>query len=457
MKKIYLFITLISIVFSGSIFAQTQNALSFDNVDDYVTTGAASALISGSTQLTLSLWVNPANANIAFPDYDGFAGIRNNTDADFYIVQHGNGMVEARFRNSAGTNFDIVYNGLQINTWQHFVFTYNESMLKLYHNGVQVGSTPANGTITNSSQAFYIGGMMYQTVNYYMKGEIDEVGLWTRALTQSEIDCLYAGGINPNSPNLVLAYNFNQGIAGANNAGISTLNPIAGSLTGTLNNFSLNGANSNWVTGVNVGVTINATICSGQSYQFGSQTLTQPGTYSAVFQSSTGCDSVVFLNLSMTPLNTSLSVVGITLHALLSGATYQWVNCGTGFSIVPGAVQQSFTPTANGSYAVIVTYDGCSDTSVCIPITTVGMDAMNPAAGLQVYPNPVKSQLIVETSGTVHQLSVKVSDLTGRVIQESHFTEIQKCVLETGNWSPGTYFAEINCDGTIRTERLVKE
>lgn len=457
MKKIVLLLFVSIFYWGDCLHAQTQNALSFDNVDDYVTTGAASALISGSTQLTLSLWVNPANANISFPDYDGFAGIRNNTDADFYIVQHGNGLIEARFRNSAGTAHDIVFNGLIINSWQHLVFTYNESMLRLYHNSVLVGSTPATGSITNGSQAFYIGGMMYGAVNYYMKGEIDEVGLWTRAITQSEIDCLYSGGLNPNSPNLVLAYNFNQGIAGANNSGINTLNPIAGSLSGTLNNFALNGATSNWVTGVNAGATINATICSGQSYQFGTQTLTQPGTYSATFASSTGCDSTVFLNLTVTPLNTSLAVTGITIYAMLSGATYQWVNCNTGFSWVSGAINQSFTPTANGSYAVIISDGSCTDTSGCIPITTVGADGIQPAGMLNVFPNPVNDQLVIEVGKTVGSLHICIRDLSGRIIRENQFMNTDQCSLETSKLSPGSYFVEISYDGITQTRRIVKE
>ena len=34
---------------------------------------------------------------------------------------------------------------------------------------------------------------------------------------------------------------------------------------------------------------------------------------------------------------------------------------------------QEFTPTTNGEYAVIVTNNGCSDTSNCLTLTTVGI------------------------------------------------------------------------------------
>ncbi|PLX11918.1 MAG: hypothetical protein C0594_03050, partial [Marinilabiliales bacterium] len=45
--------------------------------------------------------------------------------------------------------------------------------------------------------------------------------------------------------------------------------------------------------------TLNATICEGESYDLGSQNLTETGTYTEVFSSVTGCDSTVVLNLTV--------------------------------------------------------------------------------------------------------------------------------------------------------------
>ncbi|MFM7588288.1 MAG: cohesin domain-containing protein, partial [Bacteroidota bacterium] len=46
---------------------------------------------------------------------------------------------------------------------------------------------------------------------------------------------------------------------------------------------------------------IDASICDGQSYSFGSQTLTTGGTYTNTLTTANGCDSVVTLNLSVFP------------------------------------------------------------------------------------------------------------------------------------------------------------
>lgn len=47
--------------------------------------------------------------------------------------------------------------------------------------------------------------------------------------------------------------------------------------------------------------TISASICDGDSYTFGPNSLTQPGQYTHTFQTAAGCDSIVTLDLSLFP------------------------------------------------------------------------------------------------------------------------------------------------------------
>jgi hypothetical protein len=98
-----------------------------------------------------------------------------------------------------------------------------------------------------------------------------------------------------------------------------------------------------------------------------------------------GCDSIVTLNLTLNLVNTSVSQNGITLTANAVGASYQWVNCNTGYSVVTGETGFSFLPTVNADYAVIVTQNGCIDTSACHRIYSVNInqnDIDNDSAGL---------------------------------------------------------------------------
>ena len=68
---------------------------------------------------------------------------------------------------------------------------------------------------------------------------------------------------------------------------------------------SADGCDSTVVLTLSVNPTYNetdaATICQGDSYSFGTQTLTTAGTYTEVFSSVNGCDSVIVLTLNVNP------------------------------------------------------------------------------------------------------------------------------------------------------------
>ncbi len=102
----------------------------------------------------MTLWVKPMNASPAWPDFDGFAGFRDDMGADFYITQVGPTTVEARFRNSAGVAFDIAYNGVPFNTWSHLALVFDGASLMLYRNGASVAEVPASGTLSANPGAF---------------------------------------------------------------------------------------------------------------------------------------------------------------------------------------------------------------------------------------------------------------------------------------------------------------
>ena len=127
MRKILL---LLCIPFIG--LAQTDYELEFNSAtQDYVQMSNASSVIANKIAFSMSAWVYP-QANPAA--HSGIMGFRNNTDADFYLLQLQNSNnVEARFRNSAGTNFDVLAtNLLDLNQWQHLAFTYDGSNIYLY-------------------------------------------------------------------------------------------------------------------------------------------------------------------------------------------------------------------------------------------------------------------------------------------------------------------------------------
>jgi hypothetical protein len=211
MKK--LFLLLICIPFLGK--AQTTDyELEFNSISlSYVDIPNASGLIANKTAFSTSGWVYPQTDN----SHSGLFGFRNNTDADFYLLQMTNtNNVEARFRNSAGLNFDIVaMNLLDFGQWQHLAFTYDGSYIRLYKDGNLVDSIAANGTITQLNQSFKLGALDWQGTLFHMMGNLDEIRLWDVALSANEINnwmCVGVDSTHPNYTNLMGYWNLNEGI-----------------------------------------------------------------------------------------------------------------------------------------------------------------------------------------------------------------------------------------------------
>jgi len=193
--------------------AQTDYELEFNSAtQDYVQMPNTSVIIANKTAFSMSCWVYPeANTN-----HGGIIGFRNNTDADFYLLQMQNtNTIEARFRNSSGVNYDIVAaNALDFNQWQHLAFTYDGSYIRLYKNGIIVNSTIANGTITQSTQSFNLGALDWQGSLFHLNGRLDEIRLWDAALSQTEINswmCTPIDLTHPNYNNLIGYWRLNDG------------------------------------------------------------------------------------------------------------------------------------------------------------------------------------------------------------------------------------------------------
>jgi hypothetical protein len=442
------------LLISASTFAQSENALNFDNIDDQVEVPGASARIAGSNQISLTCWVKPMNSNIVFPDYDGFAGIRNNVDADFYIVQFGNRRVEARFRNSSGVNFDVVDTTIEIGVWQHYTLTYNGSELTLYRNGIVVGNTIANGNITNTTVPFTIGSMVYSAFNYFLLGEVDEVTLWNRFLSPFQIRCLANFGTSPSTLGLQLYYKCNQGTAGGINVGQTSLTDETGNSNGLFSGFALSGPTSNFVSGVTTVTDIADNICPGSTYTFGLQSLTSPGIYTQSFPSASGCDSTVRLTLTV-GINDAVSLSGNTLTALQANAQYQWIDCSNGNQPIPGETGQVFVAPTVGPYAVIITNGSCTDTSVCTAIPTLGISSLQNFNGVTIFPNPVQDQLTIRLTNSEIEVMVSITDLTGRLVYNEQFSGDQ-LAIQTTEWAKGVYAVTVRSGDKQSTYRISK-
>lgn len=441
----------------GPATAQVQNALDFDGSDQVVVPNASDLLIGG-TGITLTCWVYPRNDATAYPDFDGFAGIRNEFDADFYLLQVApSDVLEGRLRTSDGTAYTLEYTGLELDTWQFLALTYDGAQLTIYHNGQNVATAPATGGISAQGLPLRIGNVLYDITDFFLDGRVDEVSLWDRGLSQGEVQCIQHEGIALDAEGLQLYFKMDQGTAGGDNAGVGSLVDAMGEADGAFEGLAMTGASSNFVAGPDVGNNLSATICPGGTYTFQGQVLDAPGIYTASFPTGGACDSIVTLTLDVPAVNVGVVQVGGTLTAMAPAGPYTWLDCGNGSVVVAGETGQSFTPSFTSTYAVVVEENGCADTSACYFAGPVGIEERMDGLAARLFPDPARDQVRIALDGPADHLDVVLADLNGREVRREAFRNVRTVDLRIGDLSEGVYLVRLRTEHRQGVFRLVKE
>lgn len=153
-------------------------------------------------------------------------------------------------------------------------------------------------------------------------------------------------------------------------------------------------------------------------------------------------------------LDLTVTLDGNVLTAAATGLAYQWVDCDNSNEPIIGAVGQSFTPTQNGNYAVIITSGTCSQTSSCTEITTMGAADIEGRDAFLVYPNPFGDRLTVRTGTQSGSVRAELFSADGRLVLEGTRSGLQLITLETAQLPSGSYVLRITT-GNARTTRSV--
>jgi hypothetical protein len=253
---------------SSTINYDLGNALSFDGSNDYVAFPAIASIDNlGTGSFTMEAMINGTLSGTR-------SIIRKTSDYNLFIV---NGKIYAEVW-TAGKLVPSSWKqwvgstNIANNTWTQIAAVWNGSSFTFYINGVVDPTTNTSGII-NGTENLNIG----KSANYNepFSGMIDEVRIWNIARSQSAIQNTMASSLAGNEAGLIAYYNFNAGIAGGNNSGITTLSDNSGNNNnGTLTSFSLTGSSSNWVSNsiVTNGLILNLDASNTASYP-GSGTL----------------------------------------------------------------------------------------------------------------------------------------------------------------------------------------
>lgn len=170
---------------SSAVIGKVGQALSFNGaVGDYVSLGTSPSL-TPSSAITMAAWVKSTDGVLAQRIID--------KDTYFLRIQLGTNL-RCSIDTGTATSFTTTSNPIVPNTWQHVVCTWDGQNIRIYVDGLPVVDSPVakTGTMTDNGLQLRIGNSPSGTLPFF--GVIDDVRLYSRALSAEEVKQLYLMG-----------------------------------------------------------------------------------------------------------------------------------------------------------------------------------------------------------------------------------------------------------------------
>ena len=168
-------------------FDASNNSPKLDGVNDFIT--ARASLLNNLTAFTLSGWIKPTALNLSRSGLWGQYGA-----IEFGFVDPGNLQIWTAGGGSLTVNYPY-----PINEWHCLTATGDGEELRIYIDGqlVDAGGDPA---LNYGSSAFPFnvgGGGIFDTSANWFKGQVDEIAVYSRALSPDEIAQIYLAAKSP--------------------------------------------------------------------------------------------------------------------------------------------------------------------------------------------------------------------------------------------------------------------
>jgi hypothetical protein len=198
-------------------FGNANKAYNFNGTTSYVKVNNSSSLESAN--LSISFWIKSTG---------------NQFQQVFYKVTPNTALNETysvplNLTQTGTLNFDLKNNNCNpavgwqycsgnignISSWTNFVLTHDGSITRIYKNGQLLSTIPGAFPISNCPGGDLLMGCDWQ-MNNKLNGQLDDIGIWNRAINQQEINDLYNGNICYQTITVTDTLIINMGITGFN-------------------------------------------------------------------------------------------------------------------------------------------------------------------------------------------------------------------------------------------------
>jgi hypothetical protein len=161
----------------------------FSNANNYFYTATATGYPAGNINFSVFTWAYETSCSGNYPTIMTYGtestgtGIQLNLNANDCLIAFDN----------YGQNYLKTSQAFGLNAWHHIGFTLDGTNLRIYYDGVNVGNkTDITGINVPINSQLRIGTPW--ATQYIWTGKIDEMGIWNRTLTQTEVTQLYNSG-----------------------------------------------------------------------------------------------------------------------------------------------------------------------------------------------------------------------------------------------------------------------
>ena len=167
-----------------------NSAMSFNGTDAYVNVGSTpEALVGSNNAYTVSAWVNPsASGNLKI-----IGAMDSGNNRWYFRILNGYASYSYGTA-SSGNDYQGTAAPIALNTWSNVIFTFDGSTThKIYVNGdLKLTQTTGSGQTITSTKNLYIGALnLNGSPANYFNGSIDEVAIFNKALSLSEVELIY--------------------------------------------------------------------------------------------------------------------------------------------------------------------------------------------------------------------------------------------------------------------------